>query len=108
MRHRLLAVMAIGASLAFAPLVAATAAVAAPAPATTAATAPTTVTADECFDNGGYFGGYNSDAKAFCVDGIYNGIPFDVDPQQGWCPDGQHMTFVYLEGIECTVDLPNT
>ncbi|GAA1912638.1 hypothetical protein [Streptantibioticus ferralitis] len=99
MRHRLLATMAMGASLAIAPMATATAAV---------ATTPTTVAADQCFNNGGFFGGYNSAGKAFCERGVYNGIPFDKDPNQGWCPDGQHIVFRYLQGLFCVPDLPNT
>ncbi|MCX4750307.1 hypothetical protein OG455_33175 [Kitasatospora sp. NBC_01287] len=105
MRHRLLATMALGTSLALAPL---TATAASAATAAAPATAPTTVTADQCFNNGGYFGGYNANAQAFCTEGIYNGIPFDKDPNQGWCPTGQHIYFVYLKGLFCTVDVPNT
>jgi hypothetical protein len=99
MRHPLLAVMAMGASLAIAPVAAATTAVAA---------TPTTVTAEQCFSNGGFFGGYNSAAQAYCSRGVYNGIPFDKDPGQGWCPNGQHLVFRYLEGMFCTPNLPNT
>ncbi|WP_370076599.1 hypothetical protein [Streptacidiphilus sp. MAP12-16] len=91
--------MAMAVTLSIAPVATATAAVAA---------APTTVTADQCFNNGGFFGGYNSAARAYCSGGIYNGIPFDKDPGQGWCLNGYHLVFRYLEGLFCVPDLPNT
>ncbi|WP_329570690.1 hypothetical protein [Kitasatospora sp. NBC_01266] len=107
MRHRILATLAAAASLAIAPLAAAGAADAA-TPATATASAPTTVTADQCFDNNGFFGGYNSAGQAFCTGGVYNGIPFDKDPNQAWCPTGQHVVMEYLQGLFCAPDVPNT
>ncbi|NXY96839.1 hypothetical protein HYE82_21115 [Streptomyces sp. BR123] len=97
MRHRISATMALGAALAIAPV----------ATASAATTPTTTVTADQCFSNGGFFGGYNSDGKAFCTRGMYDGIPFDKDPRQGWCPDGQHIVFRYLQGLFCVPNVPN-
>ncbi|MFD7629643.1 hypothetical protein ACFV7Q_27075 [Streptomyces sp. NPDC059851] len=99
MRHRISVPLALGAALAIAPMATASAAT---------ATAPTTVTADQCFNNGGFYGGYNSDAKAFCTRGVYDGIPFDKDPRQGWCPDGQHIVFRYLQGLFCVPNVPNS
>ncbi|MDH6117487.1 hypothetical protein [Kitasatospora sp. GAS204B] len=99
MRHRILATLAAGATLALAPMATAAA---------SAATTPTTVTADQCFNNHGFYGGYNSAGKAFCSGGSYNGIPFDKDPGQAWCPDGQHIVFRYLEGLFCVPDVPNS
>ncbi len=97
--RKLLAGAALGALLAVAPLAAATSA---------SADTPTTVTADQCFNSGGYFGGYNSEGKAFCLDGPYDGIPFDHDPLQGDCPDGQHIVLIYLQGLGCGPDIPNS
>jgi hypothetical protein len=97
--RRLLAVAALGAALAVAPVTAGNA---------FADDQPATVTPDACYAAGGYFGGYNSDGKAFCVDGTYDGVPFDHDPLQGFCPDGQDMAWAYLEGFVCTPDVPNS
>jgi len=97
--RRLLAIAALGAAFVVTPVAAGSA---------FADSRPTTVTPDACYAAGGYFGGYNSDGKAFCVEGTYDGVPFDHDPLQGNCPDGQHIVFVYLQGLACGPDIPNS
>lgn len=91
MRHRLLATAALGSILALSPVAAATDAFADQA----------TVTPDQCYAAGGFFGGYDSTGHAFCTRGTYDGVRFDKDPLQGWCPDGSHLSFVYLTGLVC-------
>ena len=98
MRNRLLAATIAGTCLTVLPL-----ATAASASADTA-----TVTPDQCYAAGGYFGGYNADALPFCTEGADNNDVLSYDPLQGDCPDGQHMAWAYLEGFVCTPDVPNT
>lgn len=104
MRHRLIAALTVGAALTIAPVALASSASAAPS----ASAASSTVAPDDCFAAGGFFGGYNSAGQAYCSQGTYDGVPFDHDPLQGSCPDGQHMAWVYLKGFVCTPNIPNS
>lgn len=96
MRHRLLATVALGATLTLAPLMTASNAFA----------DESTVTPDQCFSSGGFFGGYDSTGHAFCLGGPYDGMLFDKDPLQGPCADGYHLTLVYLGGWVCSPNIP--
>ncbi|MFI5756188.1 hypothetical protein [Streptomyces sp. NPDC051569] len=97
MRKYLFASVALGATLALAPLTLATAASAVPA----------TVTIDECYAGGGYPGGvYNSAGQALCKSGTYDGVPFDHDPMQAWCEDGYHVVVPYPSPPQCVPNVP--
>ena len=97
MRHRLLATLIAGACITVLPCIAAA-----------SASADTTVTPDQCYAAGGYFGGYNADALPYCTEGADNNDVLSYDPLQGDCPAGQHMVWVYLQGFACGPDVPNT
>ncbi|MFJ4920112.1 hypothetical protein [Streptomyces sp. NPDC088725] len=98
MHKHLFASVALGATLALAPL----------ALATSASAAPATVTKEECSAGGGYTGGgYNSAGQALCKGGTYDGVPFDHDPAQGWCEDGYHLVVPYPSPPQCVPNIPN-
>lgn len=80
-------------------------AVAGPASAATAAEQET-VTYEMCYDAGGKMTGYDADGHRHCEGGTYNGAVLNPDPIQGWCEEGYHMEFRYLQGLFCMPNVP--
>ena len=99
MRSRLLAAAIAGACITVLPVAAA---------ASASADTTTVVTPDQCYAAGGGFGGYNADDQPYCAEGGDNGDVLSYDPLQGWCPAGEHIVIVYLQGLACAPDVPNT
>ncbi|GAA2552954.1 hypothetical protein GCM10010435_24130 [Winogradskya consettensis] len=78
------------------------------APGAPALAAPEPVTYETCWQAGGAMTTYDAAGVRHCAGGTYDGAVLNPDPVQGWCQDGYHIVFVYLQGLFCRPNLPNT